>query len=498
MHNTGDYLNPNLLQVHHYHKPPLTYQITALGYKIFGVNAFGARFFLQLAVVFQLLLINALTFALFENKRTSILATVIYFSFPIVLISSRNLTTDAFLATFALWSIYAWVKYRKSGKFSFLYIFTLSLALGMLTKGPVIFIIPAIFILFYNQFEKSKNNFGIHHLLAWLLFLAISFSWFIYLITQNQDFLDYFLGRQTVDRFSVNAFNRTEPFWYFLVFAPFMGLPWILTLPKLIAQNKNLFIKKSIYLALVFGMIIPLLFFSISSSKRLLYILPMYSLLAIFIAQLISMMEVEKFKFILKTLLFLVLLILALLVSTYFLTLDWKISNFLKITGIIMIPIVIVLYRTSKINDYTKTLSMSFIFSSLLILVSSSVMSSNELKVNSTKPIAEFIIKNNLKDRPILVYNSLRPSIAFGLNKSIISLNDGDKNLARETQFETSQNWKNYLINLNDTTETQYLKSLMGKPTCLIVYKKALPENRQWLIETYKNAEIIEKYTIYY
>ena len=61
MYLSGDYLHPNLMEVHHYHKPPFTYQITALGYRIFGINAFGARFFLQIAVLIQIILVYYLS-----------------------------------------------------------------------------------------------------------------------------------------------------------------------------------------------------------------------------------------------------------------------------------------------------------------------------------------------------------------------------------------------------------------------------------------------------
>jgi len=40
-----DYINPTLLGIKHLHKPPVTYYLTALGYQIFGVHEFAARFF---------------------------------------------------------------------------------------------------------------------------------------------------------------------------------------------------------------------------------------------------------------------------------------------------------------------------------------------------------------------------------------------------------------------------------------------------------------------
>ena len=238
MFSSGDWLHPNLLDIHHYHKPPITYQITALGYELFGVNPFGARFFLQIAILIQMLLVYLLTLEFNHNKKVGLWAAGIYFSFPLVLIASRNLTTDAFLATFTLLSLYAWVRYRKSGQFLWLYVFTLALGLGFLTKGPVVFLAPVIFALLYNRMEKTKQAWSIHHIVAWLLFIAIAASWFIYLAIDNPAFWDYFIERQTVDRFSHNVFNRSEPFWYFIVLTPVLGMPWLLLLPWFIKKLK--------------------------------------------------------------------------------------------------------------------------------------------------------------------------------------------------------------------------------------------------------------------
>ena len=49
MLDTGDWIHPQLMGIYHYHKPPMTYWITAVSYKIFGVTPFAARFFLQLS-----------------------------------------------------------------------------------------------------------------------------------------------------------------------------------------------------------------------------------------------------------------------------------------------------------------------------------------------------------------------------------------------------------------------------------------------------------------
>lgn len=141
MLQSGDYINPELLGVFHYHKPPLTYYITTLGYRIFGVNEFGARFFLQIAIIVEILLVYGMAMLLYNNRKIAFTSGLIYFSMPIVLISSRNLTTDAYLTAFILGAVYCWQYYTTKGRTGSLYLFYLLSAMALLTKGPRVIVI---------------------------------------------------------------------------------------------------------------------------------------------------------------------------------------------------------------------------------------------------------------------------------------------------------------------------------------------------------------------
>ena len=92
----------------------------------------------------------------------------------------------------------------------------------------------------------------------------------------------------------------------------------------------------------------------------------------------------------------------------------------------------------------------------------------------------------------------MKPSIAFGLNKSVVSLYDGNSGLKREIQFEEDQNWKRYLIDMNNQTELQYLKQLLKEPTVLLLYKEMLPKDLEWILNFYKNKKVMGKWVIYY
>lgn len=497
MNDSGDYFHPSLLNIHHYHKPPLTYDITLLAYKIFGVNDFSTRFFLQIAILLQLLLIYKLAFLLFKNRKTALWSVMIYFSFPIVLISTRNLTTDAFLTTFVIWSIFNWVKYRQSANFTYLYLFAFSLALGFLTKGPVVFLVPFSFILFFNQNGNSKNKLGVHHVLSLLLFVVIAFSWFVYLSIQNSDFIDYFLHRQTIDRFSKNVFNREEPFWYFLALAPLLGVPWLLILPYLIFHTKNLFKRKSVYIALAAGVIIPLIIFSISTSKRVLYILPFYGLLAILITKLISQISLKQVKGIGRFIFIFTFCFVFAFSAMKFIKTGWILPNMYFAVSIITLAIMMVFYKAKRFDTRNKAIYLTFVFSLFLVVEASGFMSRNQNQLTSIEPI-NFIKENGLESRDILIYNSRKPSIAFGLRKSIISLNDGNELLNRETQFEENLNWKKTLIDMKNEEELDYLKLILKKPTVLIVYKHEIHDNQKWILSYYKNKEVMNKWIVYY
>ena len=497
MLESGDYLNPTLLGIYHYHKPPLTYQITAFSYSLFGVNPFGARFFLQIALLIQMLLVYKLSFLLFKNRQSALWASLIYFSFPIALDSTRNLTTDPYLATFIIASLYSWVKYRKSGITGFLYLFTLCLALGFLSKGPVVFIVPVLFIPFFNRILKNRKGFNIHHIFAWLLFTAIAGSWFVYLIQKNPDFFNYFIGYHTIDRFAIDVFDRSKPFWYFFAIAPVFGIPWLLVLPFLLWGNKKELFNKTIYQALFAGIVLPIIFFSIASSKLVPYILPIFSLIAILTAQLFF--QEQRLNKAFKNIVLGTGALLAIIfIVSPFLPIGIIIPKSIALMGAGIVASFLIMRKLNSIEEKSKIVYFSFIVSAVFLITISAIMSKNELVIKSTSPISNFIKENNLNDREILVYNTRLPSISFDLQKPIVSLYDGDTELNREVQFETNLNWKNNLLNLQEDTGTVLLKNKLEKSTVIIIPKDGIPEHRKWILNGYSQQEKLGNWLIYY
>lgn len=455
MYETGDFLHPKLLGIGHYHKPPFTYWLTAIAYYIFGPSAFAARIFLQIAVLIQVLLVYNIAEVLFENAKTAFYAAIIYIGFPAVLIGSRALTTDIYLATWVLLAIYCWLSYAQSGEIPFLYFFYLALGFGFLTKGPVVLIAPLVVLIFYRNSTYFAGSTLIHHALGIFIFLLIAFSWFGYLYWQNPEFLDYFLFDHTVKRFATNNFGRNQPFWFYLVLVPLTSLPWFfITVKPLLKWKSNPRVIRML-LAWIF---IPLLFFSLSRSKLILYTLPLYPAIALLAAHYWSAADINK------TAWWRVFQLLALGIGiglTILPLIDSKIHYSLVNHGYAWLVLMLagLSFFWNKAPEI-KLIYGSVILAAMLVLASNTFMANNPLLVHDQKNLAEAMSKQN-HSNPVMVFDERLPSLAFHTQEPIISVAAGNPELDRETQFETNMTWQNCLIYADTLESESFFNSLI-------------------------------------
>jgi 4-amino-4-deoxy-L-arabinose transferase len=495
-----DYLHPTLLDIHHYHKPPVTYLITVAGYHLFGVNEFGARFFLQIAVLLQMLLIYRITYILYKKKDLALIATLIYFSLPLVLISSRNLTTDAYLNTFVLGSIWAWLSYKTTSKGTlFLYLFYLLLAIGFETKGPVVLIFPLLFIIFYKWILKDKLSKNMHHIIGIVLFVIVSALWYIILYAENNTILDYFLNKQLADRIASNSYNRSKPFWYYLLTIPLLALPWsIVLIHQFKSKFKAVIKNRTIDLVLLATILSGLVIFSLFKTKLILYVLPMFGFIAILSAKIISESTAKTLKLYNSILIGLMALFLvALLVINLFNTpyhFDFSIAVVLSLLLLISI------FLIKKFTAFKfKTAFLSYCFGALLIIAGDYVLNINEDELNSAKHAIAYIEQNLDEIENIAMYNYLVVSTPYYSHKSVFTLNDGHNTVQRETQFEENTHYKKELIDIRTEFGKHEADSLIKNHTAILARKRdKLPD---YLKNDFKNKihkKAFGKWVIYY
>ncbi|MFC2118015.1 ArnT family glycosyltransferase [Bacteroidota bacterium] len=489
MLNSGDLLHPRLLGIFHFHKPPVTYIITALGLKLFGINPFGARFFLMFAFLIQIYIVYRIAKIIFGGSSKPLYAAIIYSSFPIVLISVMNLTTDAFLNTFELISVFYIIRYYKEKRINFLYWFCVFISLAFLTKGPVGLIVPVLVLIACKIIYGSpKIKWKLHLYFSFLIFMLISFSWFIYLIIENSEFFDYFFFRHTVQRISdASVFERSEPWWYYLVFMPVMFIPWSVLLIKKVFEKrtrKNISSWRILYL---FWIILPIFFFSLNSSKLILYILPLFPGIALFCGWILDELQSSELKFWTRIFLYIYIVLYSFMLLSGILFSDIKYSVLLYVIPILLILISLWINYSNRSFPIHKILLHSITFSIGIFLFASVFLKNNELTSNGTKPLVQFLKNNDLSDRQIIAYDRRLPSLSFHLNKDIISIHDKRESLNREIQFEKDDSWKNNLINVEETNKDSILNFLLQKESVLI-YKNEAPEKIFWLSNAFNTS----------
>ncbi|NNF75031.1 MAG: glycosyltransferase family 39 protein [Flavobacteriaceae bacterium] len=469
---SGDYLNPTLLGVYHYHKPPLTYQITALGYKLFGFNEFGARFFMQLALIIQLILVFKIARLLLYDREKAMLASLIYFSIPLVLISVRNLTTDAYLNTTVLFSIFFWLRLKHSKNIVWLYLFYASLGIIMNIKGPVGLLFPIIFLVSHAIIFKIKIKFSFHSVLGLLIFLGLSAAWVLILIKDHPNMLEYFLDEQILRRIKSKSYNRSKPFWFYLVLLPLSILPWLWPLIKS-AFNKSRPKADKTRSLLVINLLLIVLIFSLFSTKLILYILPVSLFVSLLAAESIDEMTAAESRLnsiilsSLSIILLIILMILPIIDSKYSL-------NYWLVWALLIGTAISIYLIQNKSTDKTLRFGgLSIIFGLVMLFGSTLFFQKNDLYINSIKRVTSFIeSRDDLRHRPVIVHNYLLPSTSFYLNKPITTLNFGHNTVQRDTRFQGDDNWEKYMVDIQNENELKTLDSLLNEPVVLLVRRR--------------------------
>ena len=104
---------PQLADVGHYDKPPLTYWISALGYELFGVNEWGARLPSLLGALCSLAGVGWLAFRLY-GPRVAWLAVLMAGTLLQIWLWGRLLSCDMLLTGWCALAIGAWAETRQA------------------------------------------------------------------------------------------------------------------------------------------------------------------------------------------------------------------------------------------------------------------------------------------------------------------------------------------------------------------------------------------------
>lgn len=431
----NDFIEPRYNGIKHFHKPPLTYWINALGIKIFGVNGFSVRFFGVLAgvitVFFTIKVARILKYSEHEQENLFYILT----SSILFLVVSRIVSTDIYLTLFTVCSLYFLFRqmyYEKSLLNTIL--FSLFLGLGFLTKGPIIFLFTILPYIINKIFSKEhRKNFTLKEVLwGTIVFAMVSLPWYVLVIIKNPELLNYFLKVQTVDRVVTNRFHRYQPFYFFILVFCGTFFPYIIPfLVNTFRDVKNRFNNLWLYNYLF----IPLIIFSIAQSKLATYILPFFPIASILAS------KSADFLFEKRPVRIPVVFLMGFLPFT-FLILPFiyrDLFNFWYLPVGFFILSALMFYIFYK-NQTLKTMSFYIIFLVTLGYFTTPVIGKY---INGYSEMASYINKTDPERKiPFISYHADIPSISFYRQKiAVIAMGRH-----REIDFEKTSDYKEYYL----------------------------------------------------
>ena len=270
-------------------KPPLFFWFVALSSYLWqGFTSFSARFPSALFGTLTVLLTFFLGKRLYSSWTGFLSGLVLATSLHFAYLSTRvNIdVTLTFFTTASLLCFFVWYQewvpeevghYRRIRSL-LIYGFYVSMAFATLAKGPIGFILPLLVSLIYLFVQRDYRGIKRMKLVLGIpLMLAIVLAWYLPAVSLGgKAYVQQNLFRHTTEAYRT-GWTHPQPFYYYLYSFPISFMPWVLFLPGAIVWgfSKAAVGKRKEFLFLLVWWIAIFVFFSLSRSKRALYLLPL-------------------------------------------------------------------------------------------------------------------------------------------------------------------------------------------------------------------------------
>ena len=293
----SDWLTPHAPDELPLNKPPLTYWLIGVSYKLFGINYGSARLPSVLAALLLLAIVYALSLRL-EGKRAALVSISMLASSSLFLSFSRMAMSDMLLTLCVSVSLACFIfTLSEQGPPSkaLVWLGYVALGLGVLVKGPVAVALVGAPISLEMAFRRSRAAVKKLRLPAGLvLFLLIAAPYFlvVYARAGSGPLRFFFLG-ENLQRFTGHVYGGSgRPVWYELAafFSDFA--PWSLLVLVALWFNWRRRADTSNAPRLVhLWFVVTILLFSLSSFKLDYYLLPAMPAAALIVGPLIANVE---------------------------------------------------------------------------------------------------------------------------------------------------------------------------------------------------------------
>lgn len=291
---TGEFVTPHLNGVLYFEKPPLLYWSVAASMFLLGQNEWAARLPGMLATVAMVLMAAAFAGRRW-GARTGLLAGLVTGSSVLVFALARIVITDALLSAVLTGAVFAFAAFQEAEQAGnarrarrALYGLHVACALAVLAKGLIGVVLPGgailVFVALSGRWRLLPKLFAPGPL---LVFLLIAVPWHVEVARRNPDFLDFYFGDQHFRRFFTKAHRRQGSWLYFVGVLLAGFLPWTGFFGRFretFPARRAAFRERATESFLWIWAILVFLFFTVSQSKLIPYVEPIWAPLGVLLA----------------------------------------------------------------------------------------------------------------------------------------------------------------------------------------------------------------------
>lgn len=275
----------------YHHKPPMLFWLINLSWNIFGVSRAAALVPVFLASALFIFLTHKLSERLFTDK-TSIVPWVMAGSIPFMLYSTL-LMFDILIGVFVLAVLIAMLDYARQGKTHLLCAAGILTGLAVLTKGPVAYLYILWPLILYKVWRREDDlpprRFYIALACMIVLSLIPVIIWLVPVVLHsNNNFVYWLLWEQTAGRVTGNfSAAHTRPFYFYLMLAPLLVMPWIL-FPRTWQRLRSVTFQDKGIVFLACWVLPVFASFSVISGKQPHYLVPLLPAAVLFMSYLLD------------------------------------------------------------------------------------------------------------------------------------------------------------------------------------------------------------------
>ncbi len=291
---TGNWLEPQLEFQPHWTKPPVAYWCMAVGMRVFGVNAWGARLPGVLALLVATWAVGAMGRRLWGTREGFVASLAFALGFP--LFGAYVATTDIYLTAAetlaAMAFLFAALEPDATKKRRWTCAMWAAWGLAFLIKGPPA-LLPLLAMIPWSLMQPRVRRVPLGNPLGLACFAAVALPWYLLMLHRHPNLLEYYVGTEIVGRVSTDlGHNRA---WYkaIEIYGPALlgscgafgvWAAWVAFARGGWARGarwRELWRARDGRLLLVGWVVLPMVVFCLSRSKLHLYILPLVAPLAL-------------------------------------------------------------------------------------------------------------------------------------------------------------------------------------------------------------------------